>query len=663
MKKQHQNTENRAKKSAQARVGVLYGLDLGTKLGLVALSVVAVALLMVGYRVIQANASDEGVFLAETLDITADLPQTTFSEDATFELTVDTPFEINAFALAAEGQNLQSEEIEEHAAETAEILATGNIDEPAEGHEIDHAHEDEDHSHGDTESIGSASAEDEPVIEGHSHSDTSSISVSYYNGNFWQPVTPEDDLNSPTEWGSPYWEVGELQDIQLRLEILVENPDEPVVIDSIRLAAINNENVPEPETFLSGAAVTNGSPNIISRESWGANPAYLDWEPQYSKTRKVVVHHTAGGQGGSNPAAVIRGIYYYHAVTRGWGDIGYNYLVDEHGNIYEGRYGGQRVTGAHALGFNTGSVGISVLGNYNDLGVTGSTIESIKQLSGYVAARHGIDPTDSEWFVDGNYSNILGHRDVGSTSCPGTNLYSQIPGIRSGAGTHLVNYRTNRIPNNGLDRFDTSIEISQDRYPAAATAESVILANAYNYADGLASSSLTSLYDAPLLLTDDDILTSKTRTEIQRVLGGSGTVRIIGGTGVVSSAVENELTGLGYTVERIAGLATRYQTAKAIADRLPASDSVFIVTGDDFPDGISASSPSAKENIPILYSLQDSLPGPTVQFISDNAASLEKAYIVGGTVWFQTMCVYSLKGLGSLFSALGQSIGTTPPVR
>ncbi|MBI2941017.1 MAG: N-acetylmuramoyl-L-alanine amidase, partial [Chloroflexi bacterium] len=114
---------------------------------------------------------------------------------------------------------------------------------------------------------------------------------------------------------------------------------------------------------------------VISRAGWGADESYRftatgieRWPRDYRVVQKVVVHHTDTSTGGNDPAAIVRAIYYYHAVTRGWDDIGYNFLIDWRGNIYEGRYGGRGVVGGHALGFNYGSLGIGCIGNYANSG-------------------------------------------------------------------------------------------------------------------------------------------------------------------------------------------------------------------------------------------------------------------------------------------------------
>ena len=112
-----------------------------------------------------------------------------------------------------------------------------------------------------------------------------------------------------------------------------------------------------------------GSPLMLSREVWGANEAIRRAPPSYAPSVQfAVVHHTAGTNSytASQSAAIVRGIEIYHVKGNGWNDIGYNFLVDKYGQVFEGRYGGvdRHVIGAHAEGFNTGSVGVAVLGSY-----------------------------------------------------------------------------------------------------------------------------------------------------------------------------------------------------------------------------------------------------------------------------------------------------------
>src|SRR5215211_3245363 len=139
------------------------------------------------------------------------------------------------------------------------------------------------------------------------------------------------------------------------------------------LLAISDRGGRAPSAGISSVS----QPRFISRAEWGADESLMTWGPEFQVTQKLVVHYTATQNGDPDPAATIRSIYRYHAVTQGWGDIGYNFLVDEAGNVYEGRYSraypagtsptgddafGHGVTAAHASGFNSGTVSIALLG-------------------------------------------------------------------------------------------------------------------------------------------------------------------------------------------------------------------------------------------------------------------------------------------------------------
>lgn len=157
----------------------------------------------------------------------------------------------------------------------------------------------------------------------------------------------------------------------------------------------------------------------------------LTWPMQYPENiKKIVIHHTASSKDLADPMKAIRDIYYFHTVTRGWGDIGYNYIIDQQGNIYEGRAGGDGVVGAHAGRGNIGSIGIAVLGNYQDGEVPEPVIHSLVALIRAKTQQYNIDPMGTSMFRGENLQNIMGHRDIMSTSCPGEKLFAQLPGIR-----------------------------------------------------------------------------------------------------------------------------------------------------------------------------------------------------------------------------------------
>ena len=182
----------------------------------------------------------------------------------------------------------------------------------------------------------------------------------------------------------------------------------------------------------------SAQPAIISRAQWGADEDYMTWEPEYQTPRKQIIHHTVTNNFDSNPAATVRSIYYYHAVSLGWGDIGYNFLVDRNGNIYEGRYGGNGVIGGHALSWNYGSIGIAVLGDYRSGEVSSQTYKALVELMTWKSIVNQINPLGND-YLNGTYlPNYLGHRDVISTTCPGDNLYQYLPSLRNDAYVDFV---------------------------------------------------------------------------------------------------------------------------------------------------------------------------------------------------------------------------------
>ena len=200
------------------------------------------------------------------------------------------------------------------------------------------------------------------------------------------------------------------------------------------------------------ATIANGLPvAVTTRAEWGANASYMSWDPEYARAGHVVVHHTAGTNSYSagQSASIVRGIYYYHAVVLDWGDIGYNFLVDKFGTVFEGRSGsvaapaGRMSIGAHARGVNTGTMGISMMGDYSTVSPSDAQLSSVGKMAGWFLKRAGISDVTgwaglhvwtTERYQAGStisMPRILGHRDVGYTTCPGNVGYSKLGAIRA----------------------------------------------------------------------------------------------------------------------------------------------------------------------------------------------------------------------------------------
>ncbi|MEV8434126.1 N-acetylmuramoyl-L-alanine amidase [Streptomyces chartreusis] len=190
-------------------------------------------------------------------------------------------------------------------------------------------------------------------------------------------------------------------------------------------------------------------PRIVTRRGWGANESWRERQFAYtSKVKAAFVHHTAsGGKYWCTQApSLIRGIYRYHVLSMGWRDIGYNFLVDKCGNIYEGRAGGvtKAVLGAHTRGFNSNSMGIAVLGSYGSTKPTVATVKAISRLTAWKLGLYGANPRGKTYLTSGGgnlfrkgrnvrLNVISGHRDGFSTECPGRLLYAKLGTARASA--------------------------------------------------------------------------------------------------------------------------------------------------------------------------------------------------------------------------------------
>ena len=155
------------------------------------------------------------------------------------------------------------------------------------------------------------------------------------------------------------------------------------------------------------------------------NPNPIPTEPTH-----MIVHHSAGTNTASDWDAVVRNIWHFHVVTRGWADIGYNWLIAPTGQLYEGR--GDGIKGAHFCGTNSNTVGICMMGNYMTIGPSGYAVQTLEQLLTWTAQKWHIKPEERRYHrVSGlDLFGLSGHRDGCSTLCPGDSMYARLPAMR-----------------------------------------------------------------------------------------------------------------------------------------------------------------------------------------------------------------------------------------
>ena len=247
----------------------------------------------------------------------------------------------------------------------------------------------------------------------------------------------------------------------------------PVALHDVQGVFIDGGVTPEGIEPVADDSDVTGMPRVITRAGWGADESIRGSGPTVdAKLVAATVHHTAGANNYSQAEApgIVRGIYKYHTQTLGWGDVGYNALVDKYGNIYEGRYGGltNNVQGAHAGGFNKGTFGISMMGDYSAVHPTQAMINSVGAMIGWRLRVAGVNPSGKATLVSQGYRSakfgagesanlptIFAHRDVGDTTCPGAAGYAQMDRIRdiaaqksTGLGAGIID---NERPDGGTD--------------------------------------------------------------------------------------------------------------------------------------------------------------------------------------------------------------------
>lgn len=177
-------------------------------------------------------------------------------------------------------------------------------------------------------------------------------------------------------------------------------------------------------------------PEIHDRIEWGADESIMTWDPEYAPALQAgFVHHTAetNEYTAAEVPGIIRGIYAYHAKTKGWGDIGYNSLVDRFGRVFQGRNGLQYrpVIGGHVYGYNTGSVGVAGLGTFSDVAPTSEMVSAIADVLAWKLDLAGLDPYGRTTLNDKALDVVSGHRDAAATECPGELLVAKLPAIRN----------------------------------------------------------------------------------------------------------------------------------------------------------------------------------------------------------------------------------------
>lgn len=275
---------------------------------------------------------------------------------------------------------------------------------------------------------------------------------------------------------------------QVRAHISASAEGERPVLRRIDVHTVDGrfaEDQPSKARTDSTSLASASKPPVVSRTAWG-NPDGQSSRvsPAYYPVSHMVVHHTAdpnsfrGGE--SSWGDRVRAIWSFHTFTRGWGDIGYNFLIDPNGTIYEGRSGGDDAVGFHDTG-NYGSMGVSLVGTYSSASPPAAMQESLVSLLAWKSEQKGIDPLGRSYYYGCDISsycrnagavsyNISGHRDINpTTSCPGDMAFNLLPSIRNRVRERIIGGPV-IIPDNGdmvVDELENSFARSDANWNSA----------------------------------------------------------------------------------------------------------------------------------------------------------------------------------------------------
>jgi putative cell wall-binding protein len=403
---------------------------------------------------------------------------------------------------------------------------------------------------------------------------------------------------------------------------------------------------PAPSGGARPAGAEAAAPRIVSRAEWGADERLRRDAPSYGEVRLAIVHHTvsANDYTQAEAPALVRGIYAYHVRTNGWSDIGYNFLVDRFGTVYEGRAGGidRAVIGAHAEGFNSVSFGTALLGTFSSAEPPRAMLDALARLLAWKLDLAHLDPDGTTTVVSRGSARypagqqvtlpvIAGHRDTGVTACPGDAAYADLGALRRAvAATGTPKFY---LPPGGWGPVTGS---QGTGYPPVAFGLRATEALAWTVT--VSHPVLGTVRRLAASGAEPGLSWDGTGEDGSPVPGGLYRVTVEGvpasGSGTVRPATVPLLVvdrDQPDPVVRVAG-PDRYATAAAASRRLApdGARAVVVASGeaDHLVDSMVAAPLARAKGAPVLLTARSSLPAPTAAEL-DRLAPAE-AWIVGG---------------------------------
>lgn len=256
------------------------------------------------------------------------------------------------------------------------------------------------------------------------------------NGNDWGAWQLSSLDGDPRTQAGLFFFPPESKFIQYRIEMERDSKRAAPLLQNIRFRFISPGATPKSEFDKLRAS------QLLTRTNWHCPASSFKAKANAGRINHLIVHHTATANDAQDWPAVVRTIWNFHAVTNGWRDVGYHYLIDPNGVIYEGRAGGDNVAGIHFSCANTGTMGIAMLGNFLSTAPTAAAIQSLEKLLAQKCEQLQLDPLGQSFHTSTRMKlpHIAGHQDANQspaasvckgTHCPGDALYALLPTIRN----------------------------------------------------------------------------------------------------------------------------------------------------------------------------------------------------------------------------------------
>nr|WP_167219264.1 peptidoglycan recognition protein [Kribbella shirazensis] len=252
-----------------------------------------------------------------------------------------------------------------------------------------------------------------------------------------QPSAPEGIERGGTE---PLW-VGDATGVQASAVTTAGTTIAGAKMVLIRPGVLSSDAEESAQVETTSGRSPYPMPLMVSRKRWGADERLRAHNgadcvrPKYSSTvLAAFVHHTADRNDYTRTQvpAMVRAMYTYHVRSRGWCDLGYNFLVDRFGRVFEGRYGGAQlpVLGAHTASYNANSFGVALIGNFEQTAPPAAMLESTARVLAWKLDANYRSPQATIVLGGSRLHTVSGHRDTKATACPGTQLYTKLGWLR-----------------------------------------------------------------------------------------------------------------------------------------------------------------------------------------------------------------------------------------